>query len=360
MPSPRVLDLSPTPNETWSNFGKSFTETLERNDTSRREEDIIKKSGYRDEEDPLKKLKLIEQAEGLSPERRKRERDQAIENADIKMKLDQYERNVTKADYEQKLGFIDKYHGEKYREASKALNTYLSKSQGLGDPKVIERLQQQKDDAYANLSGELKKHAPPGFFDKEEEQVAEAAPMEAPQAPQQQTGGRPKATAEDVDAKARQYLDTHRDETKPKKKKALTRMYVDSGEASLKAKRRAEEEITGRTIKPSKEEIKELEIKDYLQKRNQKEVDDFIKLMEYGDYAFGYNRLLGVVQEKLGVDEEKAMEYVLDTIEFDNVPDEEQLEVLDFFQTYTDDPAEIVGSLVKELARRNREYRGKK
>ena len=153
MPSPRVLDLSPIQNDTWSDFGASFTDTLNKNQYNKENEDIFRNiPGLSDEQDFAKRTKMIEEAKGLHPDYRKQKLAETKENAKFLMEQDEkkarnkyYETLAKKADNES----LNK--GERKKAFIKAYPEYLKEL----DPETVNDMSVSDLNSYVSRKVQL-------------------------------------------------------------------------------------------------------------------------------------------------------------------------------------------------------------
>ena len=87
MPSAQVIDLSPRKNPALVKFGEGFGQAMNEQAVQERDEDILaglyQGKGTEGEEDydPIQKLEQLQQRKGLSPQRRKEERENLFAQA---------------------------------------------------------------------------------------------------------------------------------------------------------------------------------------------------------------------------------------------------------------------------------------
>lgn len=370
MPSPRVLDLSPTYNKGLVDFGDSFTRALEQQDTNARDQQILEGiEGYSQEQDPLKKLNLLENNHRLSPQRRKQERQELIEKAELIRLQEKQDDTISSAKGKDKIAYIDKFYGEGLKQAASALNA--ARKNPLSED--VPRLEAEYKKMYAQWQNAMQEHAPKGTFDDYQGDLNPSQFNEQPQTPQE-----PEAPAEYIGHmsmepvtpdKFPEYVSAAKQHfaDDPKTLKEQLGIYVDEAypdEVPAKKERLVQQAIKGRELKPTPKEIKELKDKDERQlaveygKNKQREfVDKTLKeLSDPANYPKYIKKgtqkadgLIDQVMKAFGMSEEEAISHVLTNMDFEYVNEKEQEELFDYWEGYTDTERQAVTNTLDEL-----------
>ncbi len=374
MPQAQVIDLSPTYDEGWKNFGKGFASSIGERYENQRDEDILGGlENYQTEQDAVKKLDLLDKAKGLSPKRKKQERDNLFERANFMQEQARIDREIKKAEGQEKINFIDKYYGQAMKDA--AANLVQARKNAQTNPnagQMIPQLQADYENKRKTWENALRQHAPEGFFPAiaDEAESEPNAPQEsaAPQAqaPQGQQAPIEKASPDKVKA----YADAVRNSPDiPKAQKPkLIEEYVreaNPDEVPAKVDRLVREAVTGRSnIPPKPEEIKQLVEKDKKQKDKIRKKEPWLKahIKNFSDpkrsqsnFRGGADQAIAEIMDVYGVPEEEAISNLLMSVDFEYVPQEEQEAVYEYWKQWMDTERQAVAATIDQLQKLNHE-----
>lgn len=366
MPSTQVLDLSPSYDEGWSNFGRGFANSIGENYTNRRDEDILGGlENYYTEQDAVKRLDLLDKAKGLSPQRKKQERENLFERANLIQEQARIDREIKKAEGQEKINFIDKYYGQPMKEAATAL---IEARKDPFSKDALPQLQANYDARRKAWDQALRKHAPEGFFPAiEDEAEAEPnAPQEnaAPQAQAIQGQRAPieRAAPENVQAFVNAVKNSP--DIPATEKPKLIEEYIreaNPDEVPAKIERLVREAVTGRSnLPPKPEEIKQLVEKDRKQKEKLRKEEPRLKARiknlsspktEYT--PGGADAAIGKIMEVYGVPEDQAISDLLMSVDFEYIPQDEQMAVYEYWKQWMDTERQAVAATIDQLKKMN-------
>lgn len=373
MPAAQVIDLSPTYDEGWMNFGKGFASSVGDKFTEKMDNDILSGiEGYEKEQDAVKKLDLLDKAKGLSPKRKKQERENLFERAHFIQEQDRINREIKKAEGQEKINFIDKYYGQAMKDA--AANLVQARKNAQTNPSAAQAIPQLQAD-YENKrkawEGALRQHAPEGFFPAIKDEVeAEPNAQQESAAPQAQAAQGQAPIERATPDKVKQFADAVRNDPDiPKAQKPkIIEEYVreaNEGEVPAKVDRLVREAVTGRSnIPPKPEEIKQLVAKDRQQKEKIKLKEPWLKerIKRLSDpkrngtaFAGGADQAIEEIMDLYGVPEEEAVSQLLMSTDFDYIPQEEQEAVYAYWEQWMDTERQAVAATLDQLEKMNQE-----
>lgn len=419
MPSPRILDLSPIPNEMGRQFGENFAGGFQRAQDRRWFDEAVG-----EEADPYLQLQKMRQSKHpFSPEFSKERRRELFEDMDARMARGREDREIARRkreegrenilwgredegyarrinrenalwDFEdlerarlhprqdraENLNYITSLYGNKYKNDVSTLDKYI-KENPIPDEQVLAQLRQNAADSYNEYSSMLRANAPPGLVDPRlassvETGVAQPSqPMVSSNAP---TSLSPVPSTQSAISKATpetlsRYGDVLRREveagrrTRDQLKKDAKRLVEEAYpyEVPAKKERLAREFETGKEVRPTKEEVVQLKDQDEKNKKRREKLDkDIDKVLANKGIPLWHSEsqiegFIDDLMELYKLQEEDALVELLSRAEFPNVPDEEQEDIFSRHSEWKDSQREAVVATILDLIKmENRAKRG--
>lgn len=376
MPSAQVIDLSPTPNKAGSDFGRNFAQGFVENKNRISDDELFEALNLQNEPDPIVALeKLTKGDKGMTPEYKKNRAKELTDLADLKRQEAQqkaqteyYQKQMEKAEGEEKIKYLDTLYGAPLRAAQKALN------EARKDPSqrdYIPGLENQVNQHYNAWNKAVRENAPKGLDlgpIGASEQATTAQPNQQlsaqPAAPQK---SKVKVTPDILDAvvdRIKQDYAGNPKETARQIRKAVEEANPD--EVPAKVERLVQEKIKSKKLPPKPEEIKQLKDKDAAIKKQNAVIDKRITKSIEGinndkiRLQYEPDEIIDDIMKLYGLSEEEAMGALAQEIDFKNVPEVEQQELFEYYENWSDTPREALVQTIKDLMYLNRQnYRDK-
>lgn len=411
MPSPNVLDLSPTPNKGWRDFGNSFMESLNTKNSRDRDENILE-GIYKNIQNPIERLEAIHTSRDLSPERKKEElnfnlnrekndreinkenteifnkqqelsneqekfrhkvknedRDYALKKAEETRLADATRRVIEKTSKEEKLNAIHATLGAKHKNNIDIYNKFVKEPVNAATPRAKELYQEVMKSGEA-LDEALRFHAPEGTFPNKQENPIPPPPVNTPVNTAKAKPGNDKATKDNLDAYVKEIKEELKDQ--PERipgaiKEAVEDAYAD--EVPAKKKRIYQEKLKEKIIPPSREEIKQNKEKDEEFRRKEakakeakekkkpglnKHIENFSdpKRMR-SSLRGGADQAIDEIMNIYDLSEDEAMMQLIDAVDFEYVPREEQQAIIEYWEAYSDTTRQALATSIDELMELN-------
>lgn len=385
MPAAQVIDLSPTPNDAWRNFGREFAESLTEGYTRKKDDEIFEALDLHNEPDPVKALeKLTKGGKGMTSEYKRNRAAELLELANAKRQQAHeetqrkyYEGMISKAEGEEKLKYLDALYGAPLRAAQKAL---MEARKDPNQEQYIPALEAQVNQHYNAWNEAVRKHAPEGLDlgpAQGSQQAIVAQPDQSLAPPTNQPPQKkPKVevTPELIDPLVERINQVYADNPKERAnqiRKAVKEAYPN--EVPAKQERIIQEKIKGKELPPKPEEIKQLKEKDEKQKKERerqfasidraiKDIDNGKKPISPGRSAYAGMKwdhdpeeVINDIAVFLGTDQMQAARILLDNLEFKYVPEEDREAITKYNKDWLDTPMQAVVETVKALRKLNRQ-----